>query len=47
MIKRFQNVNSANKLKPGESELVMSTPFINVETIKWQSDELIIYDMSG
>ena len=47
MIKRFQAVNSANKMKPGECELVMTTAFINVEEIKWQGDDCIVYDMSG
>ena len=32
---------------PGEADLVMTTPFINVEVVKLKNRECIVYDMSG
>ena len=49
LLKQFAQQSGSDKINQGEAELVMTTPFINVEVIKlpFSNDECIVYDMSG
>ena len=49
LLKYMQQITADKKIKPGVAELVMNTPFINVEVMRMpgSGDECLVYDMSG